>query len=77
MARHLLYFQQVIQNIQFISALIYFTIQAGLTCLEVKFYAWEWEEELRKLTLEDVGLGKTAKAFIYCQVSHYYFNFQL
>ena len=37
----------------------YFKIQAGLTCIETKFYVWEWEEELRKLTLEDVGLGRT------------------
>ena len=30
--------------------------------MEVKFNVWEWEEELRKLYLEDVGLGKTTKA---------------
>ena len=35
----------------------YFKIQAGLSSLEVKYHEWEWEEELRKLDLEDVGLG--------------------
>ena len=34
-----------------------------MTNLEVKFDEWEWKEELRKLTLEDVGLGKTSKTF--------------
>ena len=32
-------------------------IQAGLTSLDQKFEEWQWEEELRVLTLEDVGLG--------------------
>ena len=36
-----------------------FEIQAGLTSLVVKFHSWEWEEEVRKLYLEDIGLGKT------------------
>ena len=63
MARHLLYFQQVIEEIKSIST--HFEIQAGLTSLEVKFDVWEWEEKVRKLYLEDMGLGKTnnAKAF--------------
>ena len=29
--------------------------------MEVKFHVWEWEEELRKLNLENVGLGNTPK----------------
>ena len=29
--------------------------------MEVKFHVWEWEEELRKLNLENVGLGNTSK----------------
>ena len=29
--------------------------------MEVKFHVWEWEEELRKLNLENVGLGITSK----------------
>ena len=33
-------------------------MQAGLTSLEVEFHEWKWEEELRKLNLENVGLGK-------------------
>ena len=36
-------------------------IKAGLTSLEVKFKTAEWEEELRKLTIENVGLGKPLK----------------
>ena len=56
MARHLLFFQQVIQKkIEDIST--YFEIQAGLTSLEVKFHAWEWEEEEEVFTLEHIGLG--------------------
>ena len=34
-----------------------FLIQAGLTSLEVKFEEWQWEEELKVFTLEEVGLG--------------------
>ena len=33
--------------------------------MEEKFHEWEWEEELRKLDLEDVGLGEISEAFIH------------
>ena len=46
----------------------YFKIQAGLSSLEVKYHEWEWEEELRKLDLEDVGLGEISEAFIHILV---------
>ena len=62
MARHLLYFQQVIIKLLKISTKKYFNlIKAGLTSLEVKFHVWEWEEELRKLNIKNVGLGNTSK----------------
>ena len=32
-------------------------MQAGLTSLEIKFDEWQWEEELKVFTLEEVGLG--------------------
>ena len=59
MARHLLYFQQVMSKLLTIKDVSTKRFQAGLISLEVKFHVWEWEEELRKLTLEDVGLGRT------------------
>ena len=31
--------------------------QAGLTSLEKEFSDWQFEEELKKFTLEEVGLG--------------------
>ena len=37
---------------------IYQIVQAGLTCLEVKFDEWQWEEDLTVFALEHVGLGK-------------------
>ena len=64
MARHLLYFQQVIQK-KIIDICTYFENQAGLTSSEVKSNVWEWEEELRKLNLENIGLGKTTKTKSY------------
>ena len=57
MAKHLLYFQQVTKNLSILTNNIY--IKAGLTSLEVKFdhHLWQWEEELTKVSLEEVGLG--------------------
>ena len=64
MARHLLYFQQVIIKLLkiFPQKITSNFLKAGLTSLEVKFHVWEWEEELRKLNLENVGLGNTSKS---------------
>ena len=58
MAKHLLYFQQVIKYNISMKLEIFQNYQAGLTSLEVRFKEWEWEEELTVFTLEHVGLGK-------------------
>ena len=59
MAKHLLYFQQVVKYNILMKLEIYQIVQAGLTCLEARFDEWQWEEELTVFTLEHVGLGKT------------------
>ena len=58
MAKHLLYFQEVVTYDILMKLEIYQIIQAGLTSLEVRFDEWQWEEELTVFTLEHVGLGK-------------------
>ena len=58
MAKHLLYFQQVVKYDILMKLEIYQMIQAGLTSLEKKFDEWQWEEELTVFTLEHIGLGK-------------------
>ena len=59
MAKHLLYFQQVVKyNICINEMGKIQIIQAGLTNLEVKFDEWQWEEEVTIFKLEHVGLGK-------------------
>ena len=58
MAKHLLYFQQVIKYNISMKLEIFQNYQAGLTSLEVRFKEWEWEEELTVFTLEEVGLGR-------------------
>ena len=58
MAKHLLYFQQVVDYNILMKLEIYQIIQAGLIGFEVEFDEWQWEEELTVFTLEHVGLGK-------------------
>ena len=58
MAKHILYFQQVVTYNILMKLEIYQIIQAGLTSLENIFDEWEWVEELTVFTLEHVGLGK-------------------
>ena len=59
MAKHLLYFQEVVTYDILMKLEIYQMIQAGLTSLENRFDELQWEEELTVFTLEHVGLGKT------------------
>ena len=40
--------------------------------MEVKFKTAEWEEELRKLTIENVGLGKPLKHLSTDYIDTYY-----
>ena len=58
MAKHLLYFQEVVTYDILMKLEIYQMIQAGLTSLENRFDELQWEEELTVFTLEHVGLGK-------------------
>ena len=58
MAKHLLYFQQVITYNIIMKLDLYQIIQAGLTSLENNFDEWQWQEEVNVFTLEHVGLGK-------------------
>ena len=58
MAKHILYFQQVVTYNILMKLEIYQIIQAGLTSLEIGFDEWQWEEELTVFTLEHDGLGK-------------------
>ena len=59
MAKHLLYFQQVVKyNICINEMGKIQIIQAGLTNLEVKFDEWQWEEEV---TLEVMLFQKSIK----------------